>query len=274
MGVHLPGTHFPPSPPFSHDFLFLLSHHVSLRHVSCKQSLRAELGAHLLVPMALFFTLDPVALYHYCQWVCPTTQTVSSKKTRGYLLFIKSPTSTWLIVHNWDPIKCTEWINEKMDGWLNCKLWLTSIKAINQYSVTAKAIAATQGPPWELKIPKIAWPALGVSHQDKGGWDWEGETNQRQDHVLIRLSLLQGPIPQASSDKKKIIQHEVFVFKHSLDELKYWYFPDVFSLYFEQWFLFLVDKILVRINMARGRKISSSFTHIPLKSGETHSTLK
>ena len=143
-----------------------------------------------------------------------------------------------------------------------------------QLSGTAKAIAATQGPPWELKIPKIAWPALGVSHQDKGGWDWEGETNQRQDHVLIRLSLLQGPIPQASSDKKKIIQHEVFVFKHSLDELKYWYFPDVFSLYFEQWFLFLVDKILVRINMARGRKISSSFTHIPLKSGETHSTLK
>lgn len=195
--------------------------------------------------MASFFTVVPVALYHYGQWVCPTTQTVSSKKTRGYLLFIKSPTSTWLIVHNWDPIKFTEWINEKMDGWLNCKLSLTSIKAINQYPVTSKAIAATQGPTWKLKIPKIAWPALGVSHQDKRGWDWGGETSQSKTMFLFLFLYSKAPIPQASTDKKKIIQHAIFVFKHILDELKYWYFPDVFSLYFEQWFLFLVDKILV-----------------------------
>ena len=81
-----------------------------------------------------------------------------SKQTRSYLLFIKSPTSMWLIVHNWDPIKFTEWINEKIEGWLNCKLWLTSIKAISRYPVTSKAIATTQGPTWKLKIPKIAWP--------------------------------------------------------------------------------------------------------------------
>ena len=42
-----------------YDFLFLLSLHVSLRHMSCKKPLKAEFGALLLVPMASFFTLSP-----------------------------------------------------------------------------------------------------------------------------------------------------------------------------------------------------------------------
>ena len=50
---------------------------------------------------------------------------------------------------------------------------------------------------------------------------------------------------------------------------------------FQMCFLFTLNSdscfLLIRFwwpNMVRGRKISSSFTHIPLKSGETHSTLK
>ena len=77
------------------------------------------------------------------------------------------------------------------------------------------------------------------------GDEFEGVRQVRGKTMFLFLFLYsKAPIPQASTDKKKIIQHAVFVFKHSLDELKYWSFPDVFSLCFEQWFLFL-GKILV-----------------------------